>query len=464
MKIKSLFTMIVFLGLVLPAAATDSPLRDNDNFSIAEPAEDESGDYIWSDGAYFMAIYQMEKPLDLGWVFRKLHILKKREAENITQKDDVLNSTWFTHRHARQQMSHADLARGPGQGNPPTGRWTVIKGKSLGINPGFVAIDEQGRRLFVKFDPPEFPGMGINGDVIASRMLHAAGFNVPEYYHVWLDPKDLILNPKANIRGKYRKKRVMTQNDLELILSKAPRNEQGLLLANVSVGLEGKPKGPFNYLGVRKDDPNDTVRHENRRELRGLRVIMSWINNTDSRRGNSLDMYVAQDGRRYLKHYLIDFSASFGSGNIHPKEAQESHEYFFDPGTVTRSFGALGLWVKPWEKEHPRIYPEIGRFEATTFNPAKWRTSYANPAFEKMTARDAQWGARIVNSFSNEDIRTLVNTGYFPTPGAKEYLIATLIERRNKIGEVWLNQIRPRPWIAQRVHTGPDTSPGVSSF
>ncbi len=38
----------------------------------------------------------------------------------------------------------------------------------------------------------------------------------------------------------------------------------------------------------------------------------------------------------------------------------------------------------------------------------------------------------------NDDIRALVATGYFPTPGAQEYLIQTLIERRDKITEHWL--------------------------
>jgi len=440
MKFKTLAALLA-LSTLFPLAssyASEIPLRDNDDFHITEPTVDEAGDYIWSDGAYYMAVYQMEKLLDLGWLLRKFRILRKREAENVTEKDDVLDSTWFTHRHAKKRMSRKALVRGPGDGTTPGGRWTVIKGKGLGISPGFVAIDARGRRLFVKFDPPQNPGMGINGDVIASRLLYAAGFNTPAYDYAWLDPSHLTLSPKASIRGKYRKKRKMTQKDLDRILAQAPQNEAGLLLANVSVGLNGKPKGPFNFLGLRKDDPNDTVRHENRRELRGLRVIMSWINNTDSRRGNSLDMYVTQDGNSYLKHYLMDFSASFGSGNIHPKEAQESHEYFFDPAMVGRSFGALGLWLKPWERESPVIYPEIGRFESTTFEPAKWRGSYANPAFEKMTARDAAWGARIVTSFTDSDIRALVGTGYFPTPGAQEYLIQTLIERRDKIGKHWL--------------------------
>jgi len=48
-------------------------------------------------------------------------------------------------------------------------------------------------------------------------------------------------------------------------------------------------------------------------------------------------------------------------------------------------------------------------------------------------------GAKIVTAFTDEDIRTIVNTGYFPTPGAKKYLIQILIHRRDKIGSFWFD-------------------------
>ncbi|PIP83616.1 MAG: hypothetical protein CO113_15405 [Elusimicrobia bacterium CG_4_9_14_3_um_filter_62_55] len=449
MKIKNPLlppTILLSLCGVLSPLYSLEPLRpDNDDFNIAEPAEDEAGDYIWSDGAYYMAVYQMEKLLDLGWLLQKFRILPKQEAENIDSLDKVPDSTWFTNRHGRKRMNPAELAHGPLKQAPAPGKWTILKGKGIGINPGFLAKDHAGRLLFVKFDPAKYPGLGLNGDLIASKILHAAGYNVPEYYKFWIDPADLVLSPNATIKGKYKVKRPMTQKDLKGIIAKAPKDERGRLLANVSIGLPGKPKGPFNYLGLRKDDPNDTVRHENRRELRGLRVLMSWLNNTDSRRGNSLDMYVESADRSFLRHYLMDFSASFGSGNIHPKEVEEGHEYFFDPGTVSRSLSSAGLWVKPWERPPPVRYPEVGRYEAESFDPKRWRGAYANPAFEKMTRRDAFWGTRIVTAFTDEDIRTIVATGHFSTPGAEDYLARTLIERRDIIGKHWfaLKQINP---------------------
>jgi len=439
--------MVFFLGWVIlnPYPSYGLVTQDNDDFDIPEPANDDQGDYIWSDGTYFMSIYQVRKLLDFHWVLRKTHILSKEEAENVNEWDEVPNSTWFTNRHGLKRMSQKTLAQGPGSGPPADGAWTVVKGKALGINPGFVVQDSQGKLLFIKFDPPDNPGMGTNADIIASRFLHAAGYNVPAYYMVPIVPDLLQLSPDAAIPGKYKVKGKMTPKDLEKILAKAPRDKQRRIFGNASVGLDGIPKGPFNFMGVRKDDPNDTVLHENRRELRGLRVIMAWLNNHDSRRGNSLDMYVEENGKRFLKHYLMDFSGSLGSGNNIPKEKQQGHEYFFDPGRVSLSLGSLGAWIKTWEVKDPKQYPEIGLLDWETFEPEKWRGSYPNPAFEKMTVRDAFWGAKIVTAFTDEDIRTIVNEGYFPTPGAKEFLIQTLIHRRDKIGNFWFDMEKINP-------------------
>lgn len=439
----SLFITSCFL---FPSPVFSQPDRDNDNFSIPEPKEDVAGDYIWSDGAYYMGFYQMEKPLRISWLLEKFRFIHRKEADNVTAMDEVLDSSWFTNRHGTgNSMTLDELKNGPDTGEKPGGKWTVIKGKGLGINPGFVVRDEQGQILFVKFDPPKYPALGTNADVIASRFLYAAGYNVPEYHMILVDPGNLTLSPKATIRGKYKVKRPMTQADLDGIIAKAPKDEEGRLLANASKGLPGIPKGPFSYLGRRRDDPNDTVRHENRRDLRGLRVIMSWINNTDARRGNSLDVYVEEDGRKYIKHYLIDLSASFGSGNIHPKQEQESHEYRFDPGIVGLSIISVGAWLKPWERGREVQYNEVGHIRADIFEPDNWRGSFANPAFEKMTHRDAFWGAKIVTAFSDEDIAAIVSRGYYLTPGADEFLTRILIERRDKIGRHWFDVKRINP-------------------
>ena len=115
----------------------------------------------------------------------------------------------------------------------------------------------------------------------------------------------------------------MTMDDVRQILSGAFVLPDGRFRVAMSRFVPGAPKGPTFMNDVREDDPNDHYRHEHRRELRGLRVVASWLNDTDRREGNTLDVYVEPG---YLRHYQIDFGASLGSSTDrtkHPKDDVE---------------------------------------------------------------------------------------------------------------------------------------------
>jgi hypothetical protein len=56
------------------------------------------------------------------------------------------------------------------------------------------------------------------------------------------------------------------------------------------------------------------------------------------------------------------------------------------------------------------------------------------------TDDDTYWAAKIVMSFSVDEIRAIVRTGGLTDPAAEEYLVNTLIERRDKIGRYWLTR------------------------
>ncbi|MDP7471952.1 MAG: hypothetical protein QGI02_06330 [Vicinamibacterales bacterium] len=80
----------------------------------------------------------------------------------------------------------------------------------------------------------------------------------------------------------------------------------GLFRVTASKYLPGLPIGPFRYFGTRSDDPNDIVPHEHRRELRGLRVFAAWLNHDDTRAHNTQDAWVEEDGRHYIRHYMMN--------------------------------------------------------------------------------------------------------------------------------------------------------------
>lgn len=420
----------------------------DDRQPIAEPKEETDGQWFIWDGTDKMLFYRVGQFLNLGRTLRAvgtgLGLADPVEAGNVNTFDEVPDSTWFTNRHFFSRLTQDQLAQGAatGQGPDTTGPLLVISGKeSLGSTPGFVIKDQREAVYLIKLDPPLHPEMTTASEVIASRFLHAAGYNVPENYLISINPDKIRVDPKAKIRGKYRVLRRMSEQDVKAILERVPHQPDGSIRAVASKYLPGVPKGPFLYEGKRDDDSNDRIRHENRRELRGLRVLAAFLNHTDTKAANALDMY--DPDKRYLTHYLIDFSSTLGADNADPQLPRYGNEYFFDFRTVGVSTIAFGAYVKPWEIPLRMAYPSVGYFEAQRFDPRRWRPTFPNPAFLRMTQRDAYWGAKLVTSFTDQDIETIVGTGGFTDPRARRYVTEVLKARRDKIGRYYLNQVNP---------------------
>ena len=384
---------------------------------------------------------QVHQALDMPRNFRKV-AGDPKQAENVDSFGEVASSSWFANRNGRRRMSLEEIRRGPNEGEGPAdGIWTVVRGKSEGVSLGFTIKDSHGDRYIMKFDPCDNPEMSSAAEVISTKLFYAMGYNTPENRIVYFKADRLRVDPEATIVSFVGRRRTMTRKDLDRILSRAHRAPDGIYRAMASKLLSGIPKGPFSYLGTRKDDPNDIFPHEHRRELRGLRILAAWLEHNDSRRINTLDMYVTEGGRRFLKHYLLDFGATLGSASLFPNQPWEGHEYILDTGKTVKSLFTLGVYKRSWLDAKPPLYPSVGYFESELFNPANWKPNYPNPAFENTTSLDAYWGTKIVMSFTDEQIRAAVETGELSDPKAEAYVIQTLIERRDKIGRYWYGMV-----------------------
>ena len=188
----------------------------------------------------------------------------------------------------------------------------------------------------------------------------------------------------------------MNQDDLLELLARIHKLPDGRIRALASKYIPGKPMGPYAYQGVRKDDPNDFVPHQHRRELRGLHVVAAWLNHTDTKSGNSFDSYVNENGKSYIRHYLIDFGSTLGSAAHGPMEPMAGHENLIDPHEIFFNILTLGFYVRPFEKLKNIKYPSIGLYESSLFHPGGFKHNVPNPAFENCTNRDGFWGAKLV--------------------------------------------------------------------
>jgi hypothetical protein len=370
-------------------------------------------------------------------------------AMNANTIGEVPDSSWFRNRIGVRDLSIEELVRGPGGDGPPAFPLTAIAGKATGITPGFTARDARGRTFFLKFDPALHPNLSTAAEVIGKNFFHAIGYNVPDSYVVYLRPEDVAIASGAQVRvGK--KKVDMDREFLETLLGNSSRHPDGRTRAVASLAVEGEVLGPFQFQGTRPDDPNDIIPHEHRRELRGYRVFCAWLNHDDSRAINTLDSYTGASGEGHVRHHLIDFSSTLGSGSdasrrIAPQDPRAGNEYIVDFEYVWKAFYSLGIQDRPWRRI-PYAYPrhaEIGRIESQYFDPALWKPEYPNPAFDRMLADDGFWAAKIVARFSDQAIRAIVSTGEYFSKEAERFLADVIIGRRDKVVAHYFRQLNP---------------------
>jgi len=366
-------------------------------------------------------------------------------AQAVNTLGEVPDSAWYTNRHAKVRLSIPELVGGPSDENAPaaSGLVTVVSAKTAGVMPGFRMEDSRGHRYFVKFDPLQNPEMATAADIISSKFFHALGYNVPPTYLFNLCTERMRVAPDATIVDARGKRRPMTGRDVTGILLDVPRGRDGCHRAVASLQVEGKPLGEFHYHGTRNDDPNDIVPHEQRRDLRGLRVFCAWLGHDDSRAINTLDTLVEENGVRFVRHHLIDFGATLGSDSNWPNSPRSGNGYWFAWKPAAVEFFTLGLAVPSWARvKYPHI-PAAGRFEAQAFDPEKWMPFYPSAAFDNCLPDDAFWAAKQVMAFSDEEIRAIVKTGGYTDSRAEQWIADCLITRRDKIGKTYFTKVLP---------------------
>ncbi len=428
-------TAIILVLGVLGDAATPRFFPDD---PIAVDPETEDGSAVreqdLSDPYDFLENTFMD-PADSSFV----------RAMNVNTIDEVPDSSWWTNRILERRMTAAEVARGAISGTGPAdGIWTIVGSKNEGITPGFRITDATGQLYFIKFDPLTNPEMATGAEAVTTPLFHALGYHVAENYIATLRRENLRIGPRATLYREFSGQETpLTEQDVDLLLKKVAQSADGTYRVIASKAVEGKPLGPFRYYGTRPDDPNDVFPHEHRRELRGMRVFAAWLNHDDSRSINSQDALVEQNGRKIVRHYLIDFGSTLGSGSTQAQKPRAGNEYIWEARPTLLTMATLGFYVRPWIKVQ---YPEmtsVGRFEGAFFQPQYWKPEYPNPAFGTARPDDLFWAARRVAAFSDEAIRAAVANGKYSNNAAELYLGDVIIVRRDKVARYYLNITNP---------------------
>lgn len=360
-------------------------------------------------------------------------------AADVNTIDEVPDSSWYTNR----TVTPEEVLRGVDDDTGPApGQWKVVNSKENGVSAGFTITDSRGRTYFLKFDPPGYPELGTATEAVVTRLFYALGYNVPQSNIARLRPQDLVIT-EGVFRLPFGHRRPMRPSDVDEQFRRAHRSADGSYRVVAGTGLPGKALDGFKYEGTRPDDPNDLIPHEDRRELRGLRVFAAWVNHTDVKAINSLDTLVKEGGRSIVRHNLIDFNAALGSSGIGLRERRDGYEYLAEPRRAAANIPTLGFHPRRWMLIDYPTYKGIGRFEAEQFIPEEWRPRVPNPAFIRSRADDTFWAARKLAGLSDDVIRAAVKAGKYSDPRAERFLGDALIERRNKIARAWLTAVNP---------------------
>jgi hypothetical protein len=449
--------LVVLLPLLLGACGAGVPhypermplLRDPDLEPLAYPcraicAPEEYESFVYWD----LADKSVFRPVSQFFAVRP-----GGEAIDVNSLDEVPDSSWFENRAGVRTLTAEEKAGGPCVGQAllppeaPPGSWKIDQGKSDGVTPGFRINLEKAGKFLLKADRIVTPFRASAAEAVGARLYWAAGFHAPCNFVYAIDPSVVRLEPGLEATSDLGLKVPFDAPALAAVFEQASPVGERRRRMGVSRWLPGRPLGPFTYDGVREDDPHDVVPHEDRRELRGARLMAAWIGHYDAREQNTMSTWMSSKPENpaapgWVKHWYLDFGDSLGTRTkIDDLSRRYGRSYLFDPGDILVDFVTFGALVRPWETATSpnRTFPY---FNVQGFVPEDWKPGYPNPAFSRMTEHDGAWMARVIARIDDETVTAAVRSAELPELDAS-YLVRTLLGRRDAIVRRYLSRLSP---------------------
>ena len=440
--------------------AVDTDLRPVSVPCRVDPDAKDAAHWICAPEEYVSPfVWDQVDNLWFGPISRRLAVEVTGEAVNVNSLDEVPDSAWFTNRPHAAIDTEVGAAPGactiddvlPASERVRDASWLIDHGKDNGSTLGFrVSVPEKGIYM-LKADDEGKPERASAASVIGAAFYHALGFNTSCEQIVVLRKAQLKLKDGLKVVDNDGISHPFDDKALDKVLATTTQMPGAKVRMQASKWLPGLTIGPFRYIGTRPDDPNDVIDHADRRELRGSRVLAAWLDHWDAREQNSMDVWMASDASDkhsspgVVMHYVLDTSDTFGGDvTVADMSRRLGYSYDLDFAEIGRSLVTFGAIEQPWDRA--RIVPgreKFGYFRAQDFDPARWKPMYPNPAFDRMTERDAAWMARRIARFSPDDVRRMVALGRWNDAGDADYLTGVLLERQRRILVRYLGVLSP---------------------
>lgn len=427
---KKLPLLILILLLTAESSALAGPYRFSDTPPV-EAANDQNPSPVPEKSREFQFVeYSVTSSVRYP-IVDALDTRRKVRSLDVNSRDEVPASSWFTPRLGYKTVSPEEMLKGPEIKGAPQKPYTIVKAKTQGNSPGFVIQDARGLKYLIKFDRSEYPALESTVNLAVNRLFWAFGYFVPEDYLIQFSPEDAKINEGVS------------QDDIDQVYIMSYADEDGTYRAVASLFLEGTILGPIAQRGTRKGDTNDTIAHENRRTLRGLRMFSAWLGNSGFRSDNTLEVYQGEPGKGFTVHYMLDFGEALGVHAIGKNRNWDGFEYFFSWGDLAKNFLTLGFPIKQWEDLKIASDSTVGNFETELFEPGKWKETTQFLPIRSSQPDDDYWAAKIIASVSSSHLEALFKAARHPDPAYQEQILGILKTRRKKIIEYAFGRVSP---------------------
>ena len=361
-RTRTLFIALLAIALAGSSASMKGPHYYPDDPIAREPEPlDASGAQAWKIGLLFDLSYNT-------FVTSKYKPTGTR-ARNINTIDEVPDSSWFTNRVGTLALTPEEVLAGPSPGRPPAPeRWTIIREKSAGANPGFTARDANGETWFLSFDGHDHPEGDTAAIITATKLFWGLGYNQVDTFLTTFDPKNVEIDPQATAKRPNGSRTPFTRHDMQEILERTQQERRWHVPRRGWTSADRKSRG---RVPLRRNAARRSERHRSSRapaRTASASRVRCVDNLTDLKAGNTIDAVVTENGHAVVKHYLQDVGSTFGTANG-TYEWDLGWEHFYEGGPTKRRLFSFGFALSPWQTVPYEEYKSIGRFEGDRFDP-----------------------------------------------------------------------------------------------
>ncbi len=347
------------------------------------------------------------------------------EAGDVNSMDEVPRSSWFMPNIGSVPLTLE---------GEPVRSFTILPISPSAGDGGIVVADARGIRYELRRDPVDRPEMTTSAEFIASRLVRAFGLLAPEVWILDVAPTDFagwnqsqpddprlaplrsfLLNGPPSVDGRYR--------------VSATRWPMG-----IDVGIAPD-------LGVRADDPNDAIAHQDRRTLRALKVLGAWLDIRGLGVRKTRDCYVGPPGRGHVWHFLVGLGDFLGAaGVVRPGENKGLRtDLAGGPGLTLAS---LGLWPGHNPPPTQTRWRAIGQL-SDSLDPGTFSTPLPYAPVRRALDEDGYWAAKRIASIPIDLVRSAIHGAHITDPTARHELQRLILARRTRVVRYWLSRVTP---------------------